>query len=311
MSGIVTDPFTNTDLAAVIPEKWVPMVNEAFFAKTVMANFVTDLSPYAVGGGDIFHVPGVYTNNFTVRTQSTQGAEVVTEGIAMDDNTLTVNTHKYIAILIGDKDLNQIASQYSISSIWAKKLAGQLADALEQSLTGLWSSISTNTIGDTATVVTDAEIRQAINKLDSTNYDLSECAFFFHPYIFWLQLHAIAKYYQQYSVGLVNQGGMVHTGNFNGNTAMAQALRGQLFGIPVYTTSNIISGLQTYRNLLLHKSAFAFAVQNKGAGKVRLQMEYQLRNLGVLTVADILYGVAVIREPGAVLINGSSAFIGS
>jgi len=309
--SVVTDPFTAAELAAVIPEKWLPIVNEEFFAKTVLANFVTDLSPYATDGGDILHVPGVYTNSFTIQTQTTQGAEVTTESVAMDDNTLTINTHKYIAIIIGDKDMNQIASQYDISAIWAKKMAGALADALEDSLAALWSSISTNTIGDTATVVTDSEIRQAINKLDSTNYDLTECAFFFHPYIFWLQLHAIAKYYQQYSVGLINQGGPVVTGNFNGNTSMAKALRGQLFGIPVYTTSNIVSGLQTYRNLLLHKSAFAFAVQNKGAGKVRVQMEYQLRNLGTLTVADIIYGVAVIREPGAVLINGSSAFIGS
>lgn len=309
--SVVTDPFTATELAAVIPEKWLPIVNEEFFAKTVLANFVTDLSPYATDGGDILHVPGVYTNSFTIQTQTTQGAEVISEAEQMDDNTLTINTHKYIAIIIGDKDMNQIAAQYDISAIWAKKMAGALADALEDSLAALWSSISTNTIGDTATVVTDSEIRQAINKLDSTNYDLTECAFFFHPYIFWLQLHAIAKYYQQYSVGLVNQGGPVVTGNFNGNTSMAKALRGQLFGIPVYTTSNIVSGLQTYRNLLLHKSAFAFAVQNKGAGKVRVQMEYQLRNLGTLTVADIIYGVAVIREPGAVLINGSSAFIGS
>lgn len=309
--SVVTDPFTAAELAAVIPEKWLPIVNEEFFAKTVLANFVTDLSPYATDGGDILHVPGVYTNSFTIQTQTTQGAEVITEAEQMDDNTLTINTHKYIAIIIGDKDMNQIASQYDISAIWAKKMAGALADALEDSLAALWSSISTNTIGDTATVVTDSEIRQAINKLDSTNYDLTECAFFIHPYIFWLQLHAIAKYYQQYSVGLINQGGPVVTGNFNGNTSMAKALRGQLFGIPVYTTSNIVSGLQTYRNLLLHKSAFAFAVQNKGAGKVRVQMEYQLRNLGTLTVADIIYGVAVIREPGAVLINGSSAFIGS
>lgn len=309
--AVTTDAFTAAELAAVIPEKWLPIVNESFFAKTVLANFVTDLSPFATEGGDILHIPGVYTNDFTVLTQTTQGAEITTEAESMDDNTLTINTHKYIAIIIGDKDMNQIAAQYDIMAIWAKKMGGQLADALEDSLAALWSSISTNTVGDTATVVTDSEIRQAIEKLASTNYDLSECAFFFHPYIFWLQLHAIAKYYQQYSVGLLNQGGPVVTGNFAGNTSMEKALVGNLFGIPIYTTTNIVAGLQTYRNLLLHKSAFAFAVQNKGAGKVRVQMEYQLRNLGTLTIADIIYGVAVIREPGAVLINGSSAFIGS
>jgi hypothetical protein len=92
--SVVTDPFTAAELAAVIPEKWLPIVNEEFFAKTVLANFVTDLSPYATDGGDILHVPGVYTNSFTIQTQTTQGAEVITEAEQMDDNTLTINTHK-------------------------------------------------------------------------------------------------------------------------------------------------------------------------------------------------------------------------
>lgn len=309
--AVVTDPFTYSDLAATIPEVWAPIINEQFFAKTVLANFVTDLSSLMEEGGDIVHVPGVYTNSFTPGTQSTQGAEVTTESVAMDDNTLTVNTHRYIAIIIGDKDMKQIASKYNISKIWADKMGATLADLLEDSLAGLWSSISTNAIGDTATVVSDAEIRRSVNALDSTNYPLDELAFFFHPYVYWNQLHAITKYYQQYSVGLVNQPGPVVTGNFNGNTSMARSLRGVLYGIPVYATSNIVAGLQTYRNLLLHKSAFAFACQTNGGNQVRIQMEYQLRNLGTLSVADIIYGVAVIREPGAVLINASSAFIGS
>lgn len=81
--------------------------------------------------------------------------------------------------------------------------------------------------------------------------------------------------------------------------------------IPVFVTPNIVSGLQTYRNLLLHKSAFGVAIQSKGGGKVRVQAENAVRNLGILTVVDIVYGVAVLREPGAVLLNASSAFIGS
>ena len=92
--AVTSDPFTYSDLAAVIPEKWLPIVNEQFFAKTVLANFVTDLSSFATEGGDILHVPGVYTNSFTVQTQTTQGAEVTTESVAMDDNTLTINTHR-------------------------------------------------------------------------------------------------------------------------------------------------------------------------------------------------------------------------
>lgn len=54
--AVTTDPFTGADLAAVIPEIWTPMILEEMFAKAVGANFFTDLTEYARGGGDILHV---------------------------------------------------------------------------------------------------------------------------------------------------------------------------------------------------------------------------------------------------------------
>lgn len=308
--ALSNDPFDATELVAVISETWTSIVNEKTFNGTVLANFITDLSVFASEGSDIFHVPDVYTNAFTVSTQSTQGAEVDTSAPASVDTTLTVNTHKYVAMLIGDKDLAQIASKFNVSEIYARQAVALLEEALEQDIAALWSSITTNTVGDTATVVSDAEIRQAIEKMETGKYNLDECAFFFHPYVFWNQLHAVTKYYQQYSYGPANEAGAVRTGNF-GMGGYQKNFKGYLYGIPVFTTTNIVSGLQTYRNLLLHKSAFGMAIQTKGGNKVRVQTENSIRNLGMLAVFDIVYGVAVLREPAAVLINGSSAFIGS
>ena len=308
--AVTTDPFTSTDLAAVISETWTGVVNEKTFNDTVLANFITDLSEYATEGSDIFHVPDLYTNALTVSTQSTQGAEITTAGPAEVDTTLTVNTHKYVAFIIGDKDMGQIASRYKVNVMYANEARKLLTEALEADIAALWSSITTNTVGDTATVLSDAEIRNAIYLMENGKYRLDECAFFFHPYIYWQQLHAVAKYYQQYSVGPGDASGPVKTGNFS-SEGYKLNFKGVLFGIPVFTTTNIISGLQTYRNLLLHKSAFGFAVQTKGGNVVRVQMENAIRNLGMLTVVDMVYGVAVLREPAAVLLNGSSAFIGS
>lgn len=308
--AVTTAPFTASDLAAAISETWTPIVNEKTFNDTVLANFITDLSMFASEGSDIFHVPNLYTNAFTVQTQSTQGAEVTTSNPAEVDTTLTVNTHKYVAFIIGDKDLMQIASKYDVNVMYARQAVKLLTEALEQSIAALWSSLTTNVIGDTATVLSDAEIRQSLYSLENLKYHLDECAFFFHPYVYWEQLHAVTKYYQQYSYGPSNEPGAVRTGNF-GTAGYALNFKGFLYGVPVYTTSNIVSGLQTYRNLLLHKRAFGFAVQTKGGNKVRVQTENAIRNLGMLTVVDIVYGVAVLREEAAVLLNASSAFIGS
>ena len=308
--AVTTDPFTGTNLVAVISETWTSIVNEKTFNDAVLANFVTDLSSFATEGSDIFHVPDFFTNALTVSSQSTQGAEIDTASPDTVDTTLTINTHKYVAWIIGDKDLQQIASRFDVNAIYAREAVNLLVEALEADLAALWSSLTTNTIGDTATVVSDAEIRQAIEKLETLKYKLSECAFFFHPYVYWNQIHSIAKFYQQYSVGPANAAGMVNNGNMQmGGYELNK--KGVLYGIPVFTTSNIVSGLQTYRNLLLHKRCLGFAVQTKGGNKVRVQMENQVRNLGTLAVVDMIYGVKVLREPAGVLINASSAFLGS
>lgn len=309
--AVTSDPFTNVDLAAFISETWTPIVNNKTFDDTVLANFCTDLSMFTNSGSDIFHVPDLYTNSLTVGTQSTQGAEVTTASGAQVDRYVTVDTHKYVSWIIGDKDMVQIATIYNVAAEYANQAKGLLAETLEAALAGLWSSISTNTVGDTATVVSDAEIRQALYKMEAQKLKLSECAFFFHPYVYWEQLHAIAKYYQQYSVGPSTAGGAVKTGNFSQDGYILNQ-KGVLYGVPVYTTTNIVSGLSTYRNLLLHKSAFGFAVQTLGAGgKIRATVTHENRNIGYLAVVDILFGVAVLREPAAVLINASSSFIGS
>lgn len=304
--AVTTDAYTNTDAVAVISEVWPGKVMEALFAKTVAANFFTDLSSFMQNGGDIIHIPDVYTNVFTVLTQVTQGTEVVTESVATVDVTLTVNLHKYVSFLMGRLTLNQIASHYDLTAVYVREASNLLKDALEDSLFALWSSLSTNTIGDTATVLADAEIRTAINDLDTLNFPIDELAFFFHTYVFWVQLSAIAKYYDA-SIGGTS---FIHEGNF-GPMDFSRGLRGSLYGIPIYVSSNVVSGLQTYRNLLAHPSAFGFAIQNGQSGKVIVTTSWENRNLAQLTNVEIIYGVAVLREQAAVLLNASSAFIGS
>lgn len=303
------DPFDSTELAAMIPEVWTPIVQEEMFAKTVAANFFTDLSPYAQNGGDIFHIPNVYTNAFTPNTQATQGTEVTTEAPAQTDVTLTVDTHKYIATLIGDKDKQQLSGNYDYNAVYARKIGSTLADALEDSIFALWSGLTTNTVGDTATVLSDSEVRQSINSLEALNFNtMQDTAWFLHPYVFYIQLAAVQKYYDASQAG--GTGSFVREGNF-GPMDASRGLRGHLYGIPIYLSTNVVSGLQTYRNLLARKEALGFAVQTPGGSKVRVQAENDISRLGIVTVADIIYGVAELRDQAAVVVNASSAFIGS
>lgn len=300
-----TDAYTNTDVAAMIPEIWSNIVNEPKFAPMTIMNFATDLSEYMAEGGDIVHVPDIYTNTFTVATQSTQGAAVVDESVAAVDTTLTVNLHKYVAFVIGDLTMKQLATKYSLNEKYAKEAQELLVKAVEDSLFGLWSSISTNTVGDTTTVLTDIEIRNSIKALDATDYELERLAWFIHPNVFWGQISGVSKYYDK---SINDMDSVIKTGNFGPTSGPGR--RGSLYGIPMFVSSRVVSGLQTYRNLLLHDSAFGFAIQTAG-GFIRVQSSYLLQNLATLTVADVIYGVAVLREPGAVLVNANSTAVTS
>lgn len=304
-----TAPFDATDVAASTPEIWGDYILEANFPKAVLANFFTDLSYLVETEGDTIHVPNIYTNTFSAQTQSTQGNGVVDASPAQVDVTLATTTHIYVAWLFGDATIKQLAKNLKLNEAYAREAKNVLMRALEDSLAALWSSLSTNVVGDTVTVLSDAEIRDSINALDTLDYDLTETAFFFHPFVFWTQLGGISKYYSQYSANF----NFLRTGNFGpGDTT--RGLRGVLYDQPCFVTSRIVSGLQTYRNLFAHKSAFGFARQTPGIGGgmglsvngIRTQADYLLQNLGMLTVVDMLYGTAVLREPGAVVVNANS-----
>lgn len=303
-----TAAFNAADVAAMTPEIWSPIVNEANWPKAVLTNFFTDLSEFMTDGGDRVHVPNIYTNIFTATTQTNEGDGVIDQSPAQVDVYLDVDLHKYVAWIIGDRTMKQLAKSYKLNGRYAKEAKNVLTVAVEDSLAALWSSLTTNVVGDTATALSDAEIRDAINALENLDFDMSETAFFFHPTVYWTQLAGIAKYYSQYLSNL----NIIRTGNFGPGDA-TRGFRGILYDQPIYVTTRIVSGLQTFRNLFAHPSAFGFAFQTPGIGsgetdgaRFRVQADYLLQNLGMLTVVDTIYGVAVLRENAAVVLNANN-----
>lgn len=307
--ALATNQFSASTVVSAIPEVWTPMVLDQLFAKTVAANFFTDLSEYFTGGGDIAHVHDIFTNTLSSNAQSTAGAAINLQNPATTDVTLTLNTHRYIGLQIPDEVLAQMGSTLpGINRLYTQRMGSILADDLEDSILGLWSGLTTNSIGDTATVLSDAEIRQAIEKLATANFDLRELAWFVHPFAFWVQLAAVAKYYDASQRG--GTWSFISDGNF-GKMDASRGLQGFLYGIPVFVTSNVVTNQLTHRNLLAHTSALGFAIRNLGGSKVRIQAANELEYLSNVVVGDIFYGVAELRDAAAVVVNSASAFIGS
>lgn len=312
--AVTSAPFTATDLQYTIPELWPGILNTSDFPKAVFTGWFRDMSEFMNEGGDIVNIPDIYTNDFTVQTQSTQGAEVTTTSPAQANVQLTVDTHKYVAYIIGDKDALQILKSYSLSEAYAREAAGLLMEEIEGDIAALWSDITTSTVGDTATVLSDYEIRAGISELEGRNVDLLDVALFVHPVVYWKQLAGITKYYRDNESNF----NFLLTGNFGEMSGM-RAFKGVIYDIPVFTSTKVVGALQTYRNILAHRNAFGFAIQSDGTTsapdqegvetpiRLRAQASYELRNLGTLTVVDILYGVKTVREDYAVLMNANTS----
>lgn len=302
-----SNQFTASNLAASIPEIWTPIVLEQMFASTVASNFFLDLSEYATEGGSTFDIANLYTNTFTAQSQSTQGAQVTLGNPAQVKVQLAINTHKYVAALAGDKDIAQLQKSFNFNVEYANQMRKTTMNALEVDLFGLWSSLSTNLITNSAAAFSDWEARNAIADIETQNLDDTEfgnLAFFLHPNVFWNQAAAITKYYQAYSLNSRSNSSIVESGTINGKPH-SNGLRGEIYNIPIYVSTNVVDNLGGYRNLLAHKNAFGFGVQTPGGSKVRVQSEYLLENLGLLIVTDIIYGTVVVRDPFGVVITVS------
>jgi hypothetical protein len=300
--------------AEVIPEIWSPIVNEALFDNLTILPFVRDLSSYVVAGGDTVHVPDLFTYTWdnidgagasSVQTQSVEGAGIVDDTKLPVDVNLSIDTHKYVAWVLGDKTMAQVARMYNLNELYAREARRVLLQEVEDSLYALWSSLGTTAVGDTTTVLSDYEIRSAINTMEGNNFDINQLAFFVHPTVYWIQLSGITKYFTDDTSRLdhIRSGGFSAMGRNN--------YKGSLYNIPVYTSTRVVGALQTYRNLLLHPDAFAVAFQTRGGGQIRVQSDYLLQNLGTLVVCDVLYGVQCIRSDAGVVVNANTTAVTS
>lgn len=302
-----TNTYTSTDLQYVIGEVWGPMVNDAYFAKTVFANWCLDLSELlAAQGGDILNIADIYTNPLTSAAKSA-ASEVTLVSPATAQVQLAVNTHRHVAFVIEDLEMGNLTKSFKITEKLFAQAGKVVADDLEDALAALWSGLS-QSIGDTSTVVEDKEIRQTVEALEDNDTPMEDVGWFFHPTVYWHQVMNVARYYDASQAGWTGQRTPVIDGNF-GNADVSRGLKGVLYGRPLFTTTNIVGALQTYRNLLLHKDAFTFAT--KGEQRVRFQSEYKLENLGQLFVADSRYGVVENYDTHAVVLNANTTDIAS
>jgi hypothetical protein len=171
-----------------------------------------------------------------------------------------------------------------------------LAKKLDLDIYKLAASTTITTVGNTSTALLATTIEKAMAILSSRSVPLNECNFLMHPKTYYRRIFGIAKFYDASQFG---------------KPTLPTGVIDYLYGIPVrvsevVTTTTLAAegGASTvagggYRNLLLHKSAFAFAIGNipgqNFSNGIRLTERENSSSTGAdlatKIIADVAYGV--------------------
>ena len=306
-----TPAVTVTTAATFIPDIWSDEIVAAYKKNLVLANAVMKMS-FKGKKGDVVHVPAPTRGSASAKAASTA---VTLIAATETEVTISINKHYEYSRLIEDiveaQALNSLRNFYTSDAGYA--LAKQVDTDLVQLGRSFNGGAGTNVYatgsfiggdGTTAyvaasnneTALTDVAIRRTIQRLDDNDTPMDN-RFFLIPPSSRNTLMGLSRYTEQAFVG-------------NGN-AIRNGEIGQLYGIPVYTSSNCdtTSGSASARVCLMgHRDAMVLVEQVA----VRSQVQYKQEYLATLYTADTLYGVANLRaaaSTGAALSASAFALI--
>jgi len=271
------DTTRGTQLDVFIPELWADGVYRYFNKQLILKPFFDDYSSLVQGAGDVLHIPTVQEVATADKTVNTGVAYTVATETDID---LAIDQHKYAAKLF--EDLAMIQSNEQLFDKYAQSMAYGLAKAVDTKIEALLQTLGTTQTLAADNSMSNADVETALGTMMSNDIPQDECAFFVNSLIYADLMNSKAFVAQNSGAGV---------GFGNDNAVMNTGQVGDLFGIPVFTSSLIPTTASTgiEAAYLVHKSAIAVAVQRD----IRIQSEYSVDYLGTKVVADIIYGAVI------------------
>ena len=310
-----SNSVTTTTADKFIPDIWSDEIVAAYKKNLVLANLVMKMN-FRGKKGDVIHIPAP--------TRGTANAKAATDAVTLiaASNTevqVSIDKHYEYSRLI--EDIAEIQALNSMRQFYTADAGYALARRVDTDLVQLGRAFNGATIGtddyatsntttkafigsngttaynstsSNAAALTDAAIRRTIQRLDDNDTPM-DGRFFVIPPSSRNTLMGLARYTEQAFVG---DGNAIRNGEI-----------GNLYGIPVFVSSNADTGAGTSGTdricLMGHRDAMVLVEQLS----VRSQTQYKQEYLGTLFTADTIYGVKAMRTAatvGAAL--SSSAF---
>ena len=306
-----TNSVTTTTAANFIPEIWSDEIVASYKKNLVLANLVMKMN-FKGKKGDTVHIPAP-----TRGSASAKAAESAVTLIATTESEVQVSINKHYEYSRLIEDIVEAQALNSMRQFYTSDAGYALARQVDTDLIQLGRSANGGTAGSArydagfiggdgtttfdytantntgnASALTDSAIRRTIQRLDDNDTPMDN-RFFIIPPSSRNTLMGLARYTEQAFVG---NGDAIRNGEI-----------GNLYGIPVFTSSNAdhasataaypASGTSIARVCLMgHKDAMVL-VEQVG---VRSQVQYKQEYLATLFTSDTLYGVAALRNAATV-----------
>lgn len=299
-----TNSIDTTDAANFIPQMWSDDVVAGYKKNEVLVPLIWNIN-HEGKKGSVINIPSPVRGAASAKTAN----NVVTLVAASSSNiTVTINKHYEYSFVVEDivemqamdslrrfhtddagyalatqkdSDVRDLAATWNSGTAYSGAVIGS------DGLTAYSSTANTNTGNGAA--MTDSGVRRVIQTLDDNDVPMNGRVLVIPP-VEKRRLMGITRFTEQAFVG-----------EAGGANTIRNGLVGDVYGIPVYVSSNLATitaadASTQYRvSLLFHKDVAAIASQKS----VRTQAQYKQEALGTLVTADTLYGVANIRPTTA------------
>ena len=291
-----TPQVTNTTAAVFIPEIWSDEVIAAYKANLVAANLFKKMS-FKGKKGDTIHIPKP-----TRGEASLKASETAVTLIAATETEVIVPIDKHYEYSRFIEDITEVQALSSMRRFYTDDAGYALAKQVDTDMVQLGrvmnggtadntydagyigSDGETTYTGSNAAALTDIAVRNMIQKLDDQDVPTSG-RFFLIPPAARNTLMGLDRYTAMDFVGEAASANTIRNGQI-----------GNLYGIPVYVTSNADTATGTDRVCLMgHKDAAVLVEQLN----VRSQTQYKQDYLSTLYTSDTIYGVKELREDSA------------
>jgi N4-gp56 family major capsid protein len=281
---------TLNDLLPTIIQEAMFVANERSIMRGLVKNYT--LAPTQ---GKTIQVP-----IFPLQTADslTEGDDFSITAVSTDVATFDVG-QVGIATMVTDLAVNASAS--NVVADLGRLFGEAVARKIDKDLMGKFANFTTNSVSNTGTAITPALVMQGITKLRAQGVSADGIAVVLHPNIAY-----------DLKASLTTTGNTAFTGGAFGdvaNEAMRMGYIGQLFGVPVYESSNAVAypggASGDYLGGIFHREALGFGLMRD----IQIETQRRARAIGTDVVCSAMYGTGVVYEQYGVQASFDSSIV--